>query len=78
MDKWRNALKIGREIEFEYNNRVYFIGNYDEGRCIFNDVNEEVTKYYTDIDLFLDEVSIDECLLNKLIKSDSAKIITIF
>ncbi|WP_394867623.1 hypothetical protein [Paraclostridium bifermentans] len=52
MYKWKNALKSGREIEFEYNNRIYFIGNYDEGRCISNDENKEVTKYYTDIDLF--------------------------
>lgn len=78
MYKWKNALKSGREIEFEYNNRIYFIGNYDECRCISNDENKEVTKYYTDIDLFLDEASIDKCLLSELIKSDSAKIITIF
>lgn len=78
MYKWKNALKSGREIEFEYNNRIYFIGNYDEGRCISNDKNKEVTKYYTDIDLFLDEASIGKYLLSELIKSDSAKIITIF
>lgn len=78
MYKWKNALKTGREIEFEYNNRIYFIGNYDEGRCIYNDENKEVTKYYTDINLFLDEASIDKCLLSELIKGGSAKIITIF
>lgn len=78
MYKWKNALKTGREIEFEYNNRIYFIGNYDEGRCIYNDENKEVTKYYTDIDLFLDEAYIGKCLLSELIKNDSAKIVTIF
>jgi hypothetical protein len=78
MNTWIEALKTGREIEFEYNNRVYFIGNYDEGRCICNDENEEITKYYTDIDLFLSEATINEYSLSQLIKSGNIKIVTIF
>lgn len=78
MNKWIEALKTGREIEFEYNNRIYFIGNYDEGRCICNDKNEEISKYYTDIDLFLSEASINEYSLSQLIKSGNIKIVTIF
>lgn len=46
MDIFIEALETGREIEFEYINKIYFIGNYDEGRCIFNDNNEEITKCY--------------------------------
>lgn len=78
MDIWMNAWKTGREIEFEYNNRIYFIGNYSEGRCICNDENKEITKYYTDIDLFLEKASINGDSISKLIKTDRIKIITIF
>ncbi len=78
MDIWMNALKTGREIEFEYNNRIYFIGNYSEGRYICNDENKEITKYYTDIDLFLEKASINGDSISKLIKTDRIKIITIF
>lgn len=78
LNTWTDALKTGREIEFEYNNRIYFIGNYDEGRFICDDENKDITKYYKDIDLFLNEASINEYSLIQLIESDIVKIITIF
>lgn len=78
MDIFIEALETGREIEFEYTNKIYFIGNYDEGRCIFNDNNEEITKYYKEVELFISNSEINGISLKKLIKSGKTKIITIF
>lgn len=78
IDTWIEALETGREIEFEYNKKVYFIGSYDEGRCIFNDKNEEITKYYKEVDLFINSSKINCISLKELIRGSNIKIITIF
>lgn len=78
MDTWIEALETGREIEFEYNNKIYFIGSYDEGRCIFNDKNEEITKYYKEVNLFINNSEINGISLKELIIGGNTKIITIF
>ncbi len=78
MDTWIKALENGREIEFEYDDKVYFIGNYDEGRCIFDDKNESITTYYNDVDLFLSDSKINDISFKQLIKDGYIKIITIF
>ena len=35
INKFKEWLMQGREIEFLYNGDEYFIGNYEEGRAIF-------------------------------------------
>ncbi|MCR8747168.1 hypothetical protein [Romboutsia lituseburensis] len=78
MYTWIKVLETGREIEFEYANKVYFIGSYDEGRCIFDNKNESITTYYNDVDLFLSNSKINDIFFKQLIEDGYIKIITIF
>lgn len=70
-------LVQGREIEFKYNGCEYFIGNYDEGRAIFKG-NKLESKYYLDINKFLEEASINGVLLKNILASGDLNIITVF
>lgn len=77
IEKFKNWLLQGREIEFSYNGNEYFIGNYDEGRAIFKE-NELKSNYYLDINKFLMEASIDGKLLKNILTEGDLSIITIF
>jgi len=77
IEKFKIWLLEGREIEFNYKNDEYFIGNYDEGRAIFKG-NEIKTKYYLNIEDFIEKATIDGNNLKNILNEKEFEIITIF
>lgn len=77
INKFKEWLMQGREIEFLYNGDEYFIGNYEEGRAIFKG-KEMKCEYYLEDDKFLSEADIDGRKLKDILIREDLKIITIF
>ena len=75
--QFKEWLDTGREIEFIYNGLKYFIGNYEEGRAIFQ-LNNIETPYYKDSNEFLENASINRKGIKEIILNNQLQIITIF
>lgn len=71
-------LKQGREIEFVYHGKEYFISHTSEGRVLWMG-REVVSEHFgSDDQDILDHVKIDGIILAELIKGKEIKITTVF
>ena len=77
VEQFKEWLDTGREIEFNYDGLEYFIGNYEEGRAIFQ-LNYIKTPYYKDSNEFLEKVSIKSKGIKEIIFNNQLQIKTIF
>ncbi len=77
IEQFKKWLDTGREIEFTYDGLEYFIGNYEEGRAIFQ-LNTIKTPYYEDSSEFLEKASINGKGIKEIILNNQIQIITIF
>lgn len=77
IEQFKKWLDTGREIEFNYEGLEYFIGNYEEGRAIFQ-LNAIKTPYYKDSNEFLEKAFINNKCIKEIILNNQLKIITIF
>ncbi|WP_419744160.1 hypothetical protein ACN5ZK_13290 (plasmid) [Macrococcoides bohemicum] len=63
-------LYTGREIEFIYNDKEYFIGNFKKGRALCNG-NEDAVIYYDDNMNMIKNEKIDNRTLEDIFKNGS-------
>lgn len=76
-DHFLHLLYTGREIEFVYQNEVYFIGNFEEGRvvCYPNGTYSEAHK---DAMTMLEEVNIKNRSLRNIFEQEDYLLETVF
>ncbi|TDM15328.1 hypothetical protein [Macrococcus bovicus] len=71
-------LETGREVEFLYDNQIYFISNQGEGRTLWHD-GKQISKFFKDNQIFINEVKIDDLSLREIFSDTSLhKIETVF
>ncbi len=71
-------LEQGREVEFVYQEKEYFISHTLEGRAVWMD-QEVVSEHFGDLNQdIIDDVKIDGITLADLIKRKEIKITTVF
>ncbi|WP_077318680.1 hypothetical protein [Virgibacillus proomii] len=58
-------MKQGREIEFFYNNKGYFIPNYKEGRVLLDDEGENLTPNIKNEEEFVEKAKINRWINTK-------------
>ncbi|MBU5266550.1 hypothetical protein [Virgibacillus proomii] len=64
-------LKQGREFEFFYNNKKYFIPNYKERRVLLAEEGENLTPYIKNEEEFVEKPKIDGLTLTKLFQNQN-------
>lgn len=71
-------MEQGREIEFVYREKEYFISHTSEGRAVWMG-RKMVSEYFGDLDQdIINHVKIDGITLAELIKGKEIKITTVF
>ena len=70
-------LEQGREIEFVYKEKEYFISNSSEGRTVWNG-QKRITEHFKDNVSLLELTKIEGSTLADLLKQSEVKISTIF
>ncbi|SEO79214.1 hypothetical protein SAMN04488134_11319 [Amphibacillus marinus] len=71
-------LDTGREIEFYFNNKEYFIGHHKEGRVLWQKQIQLSDYYNGDNRILLDTFKIESVTLRELINKEHLKISTVF
>lgn len=67
-------LKQGREIEFFYDEKEYFIPNYEKGRVILNEEGENLNHYIEDPEEFAEKAKINGLTLKDIFQNQSDKL----